>query len=173
MFSDPVKNVKALGLREDSIVADLGAGTGYYSIELAKILERGRVYAVDVQKDFLDRIKNHARDLNIKNLECIWGDLEKKEGTKIKTGLLDAVVISNVFLQISHREIFVEEVRRILKDQGKILLVDWSHTSPLISKNHKIVPKNEVRKFFENNGFVCEREIDAGEHHYGIIFSKK
>ena len=53
MFTDPVKNLKAFGLREDSIVADLGAGTGYYSVAAGALVPRGKVYAVELQKDFL------------------------------------------------------------------------------------------------------------------------
>ena len=62
MFSDPVKNLKALGLREDNIVADLGAGTGYYSVAAGILVPRGKVYAVEVVKDFLDTIKNKIKE---------------------------------------------------------------------------------------------------------------
>ena len=62
MFSDPIKNLKAFGLRESDIVVDLGAGTGFYSIAAAKMTPRGKVYAVDVEKDYLQTIKDKGKD---------------------------------------------------------------------------------------------------------------
>ena len=52
MFADPIKNLKQLGLREDMIVADLGAGTGYYSIAASSLVPKGKVYAIEVIKEY-------------------------------------------------------------------------------------------------------------------------
>ncbi len=57
MFTDPAKNLRSFGLREDMIVADLGAGTGFYSVLAGGMVPMGRVYAVEVQKDYLITIK--------------------------------------------------------------------------------------------------------------------
>ena len=84
MFSDPVKNLKQFGLRENMIVADLGAGTGFYSIAAAKMVPNGKVYSIEIQKDYINTIRNKAAELNLENLECLWGNLEEKGGSKIK-----------------------------------------------------------------------------------------
>ena len=60
MFSDPIKNLNQLRIRENMIVADLGAGTGFYSIAAAQIVPNGKVYAIEIQKDFLNTIRNKA-----------------------------------------------------------------------------------------------------------------
>jgi precorrin-6B methylase 2 len=86
MFTDPLKNLKALGLREDNIVADLGAGTGYYTLAAGAIVSRGKVYAIEVQKDFLETIKGKAEEAHLNNVEIIWGNVEKIGGTKIGDG---------------------------------------------------------------------------------------
>ena len=52
MFTDPVKNLKLFGLAEDMIVADLGAGTGFYTLAAARMTPQGKVYAIEIQKDF-------------------------------------------------------------------------------------------------------------------------
>jgi len=173
MFTDPVKNLKAFGLRENMVVADLGAGTGYYTIPLAKIVSKGKVYAIEVQKDFLTTVKNKAIEAHLDNLECLWGDVEKIGGTKLKDGILDAVLVSNIFFQIENKDKFIEEIKRILKFGGKLLLIDWLPTGSVIGVGFdKIISKDEVQEMFKNKGFVWERDIDAGLHNYGIIFVK-
>ena len=173
MFTDPVKNLKAFGIKENMIVADLGAGTGAYAIPVAEMVPNGKVYAVEVQKDFLTTIRNKATEAHLNNIECLWGDIEKVGGTKLKDKIIDAVIASNVLFQVEDRDGFIEEIKRILKPNGKILLIDWSDNSSSIGPSFdKIIPKNKAQEMFEKKGFVVEREIDAGMHHYGIIFSK-
>src|ERR1035437_1056624 len=114
MFTDPVKNLKQFGLREDMIVADLGAGTGFYSIAAAQIVGRGKVYAIEVIKDYIVTIKNKAKELRLNNIECFWGDVEKIGGTKIRDGIVDAVIASNILFQVEDRDKFIAEIKRIL-----------------------------------------------------------
>ena len=170
MFSDPVKNLKALGLREDNIIADLGAGTGYYSIAAGELVPRGKVYAVELQKDFLTTIKNKVIEARLNNVEIIWGNVEKIGGTKIADITADVVIASNVLFQVEDKDKFIEEIKRILKPKGRVLLIDWS--KPSILQIAAIVYKDKARSLFEGKGFMLEREIDAGEHHYGMILIK-
>jgi len=173
MFTDPIKNLKQFGIREDMIVADLGAGTGFYSIALAYMVPNGKVYAIEIQKDFLTTIKNKIKEANLKNIECFWGNVEKIGGTKIKDEVVDAVVISNVLFQIENKEKFIEEVKRILKPGGKVLIIDWSDDSSLIGSNSKfIISKDKILNMFEAKGFIYDRDINAGYHHYGMILNK-
>ncbi|MFA6257547.1 MAG: class I SAM-dependent methyltransferase [Candidatus Paceibacterota bacterium] len=171
MFTNPVKNLKAFGLREDSIVADLGAGTGYYSVALGELVPKGKVYAVELQKDFLDTIKRKISELHLDNVEIILGDVEKLGGTKIGDGIADAVIASNILFQVENKEKFIEEIKRILKPKGKILLIDWSESS--IMSGTTIISKDKSLEMFQKKGFVVDREIDAGEHHYGMILIKE
>ncbi|OGI64805.1 hypothetical protein A3H53_00980 [Candidatus Nomurabacteria bacterium RIFCSPLOWO2_02_FULL_40_10] len=170
MFTDPVKNLKALGLREDAIVADLGAGTGFYSIAAGKLVPQGKVYAIEVVKDFLETIKNKVKEAHLRNVEIIWGNIEKLGGTKIGDGVVDTVIASNVLFQVEDKKNFILEVKRILKKGGSALLVDWSESSVMGAKI--IIPRERAREMFEAEGFVFDREIDAGAHHYGMILNK-
>jgi len=165
MFTDPVKNLKAFGLREDNIVADLGAGTGFYSLAAGEIVARGKVYAVELQKDYLTTIINKVADLGLKNVEVIWGNVEKIGGTKIGDNVVDAVIASNILFQVVDKDKFILEIKRILKPEGKVLLIDWSESS--IMKTTNIIPKSKARMLFEQKGFTFERE-----HHYGMILVK-
>ncbi|MCX6747961.1 MAG: class I SAM-dependent methyltransferase [Candidatus Nomurabacteria bacterium] len=174
MFTDPVKNLKLLGLEETMIVADLGAGTGYYSIPAAKIVKNGKVYAIEVQKDFLKTIINKAHDAKLENLECIWGDVEKIGGTKIGDSIVDAAIVSNVFCLIEDKDKLLQEAKRILKNKGRVLIVEINEDSALVAKSKSIcISKNNIRTLFEKEGFIHDKDIDAGHHHYGMIFIKQ
>ena len=170
MFTNPLKNLKALGLREDDVVADLGAGTGYYAVLAGALVPKGKVYAVELQKDFLETIKVHVRDAHLNNVEIIWGNVEKIDGTKIEDNTIDVAIASNILSQVENKNDFILEIKRILKPKGRVLLVDWSEESFLYKAF--IIPKNKAKEMFEEKGFVFEREIDAGDHHYGIILIK-
>ncbi len=174
MFTDPVKNLKTLDLREDMIIADLGAGTGYYTITVAKMVPKGKVYALEIQKDFLTTIINKAKEEHLNNIECFWGNIEKIGGTKIKDKIIDAVIASNILFQVEDKDKFIEEAKRILKPQGQLLLIDWSDNASAIGPSiDKIISKSKAREMLEKKGFVWQRDIDTGIHHYGIIFKNK
>lgn len=167
MFTDPLKNLKAFELKDNYIVADLGAGTGFYSIAAGSLIPKGKVYAVEVQKDFLDTIKNKVKDANLSNVEIIWGNVEKLGGTKIGDGIVDAAIASNILFQVEDKDKFIQEIKRILKPKGRVLLIDWSEDSIMGKK--AAIPKNKAREIFEKEGFVLEREINTGDQHYGMI----
>lgn len=174
MFADPIKNLKAFGLRENNIVADLGAGMGYYSVSAGSMVPLGKVYAVEVVKDFLDTIKNKIKEARLNNVEIVWGNIEKRGGTHLGDGIVDAVIASNVLFQLEDKDNFIEEIKRILKPGGRVLLIDWSTDSDVpavVLKN--AVPKNKARDMFEQKSFIWVNDIDAGTHHYGMIFVRK
>jgi len=174
MFTDPVKNLKAFDLRENMIVADLGAGSGFYTIPAAKMVPLGKVYAIEIQKDFLTTISNRVKEAYLNNVECLLGDVEKNGGTKLKDKIVDAVIVSNILFQVTNKNSFIDEIKRILKPGGKMLLIDWSDGSSSIGASfNKVIPKNVAREMFEKSGFIWQRDIDAGAHHYGIILINK
>lgn len=174
MFTDPVKNLKVFGLQEGMIVADLGAGTGFYSIAAGHMVGDGKVYAIEVQKDFLTTVKNKALDEGLTNVECLWGNVEKAGGTKIGDGIVDRVIASNILFQVENKDRFITEVSRILKKGGKVLVIDWSdNDTPLGPSKETIIPESRARELFKQKGFTFERDIDAGAHHYGMILEKQ
>ena len=170
-FTNPEENIKALGVHEGMSIADLGAGIGSYTIPLAeKVGESGRVYAVEVQKDFLTNIKNEATNRGLKNVELLWGNIEKLGGTKIKDNAVDVVVISNVLFLAEDKQGLLREARRILKPEGKLLLVDWSDSfNSLGPSPQMVVTKESARTMCEAEGFIVKNEIPTGGHHYGFI----
>ena len=175
MFSDPEKNVEQFSLGKGNYVADFGSGPGFYSFAAAEAVgDTGKVYAVDVQKDLLQKLKNEARNVrHLMNVEVVWADLEHLGGTRLRESSLDAVIASNVFFQFEDKNGPCLEIKRILKKGGRVLLIDWSSSfGGMGPQQSEVFSKTDAIKLFTKNGFIEDREIVVGTEHYGIIFRK-
>lgn len=173
-FSDPTKNIEVFDLEPGMKVADVGAGSGHYTLAAAKaVTNGGKIYAIDIQKDLLAKIKSAAEAEHLSNVEVLWGDAEKQGGTGLREGFVDAAIVSNLLFQIQDRHNFALEVKRILKSNGRLLVVEWEDSFGGMGPAAKdVVTSRTARELFETEGFVLEREFSAGSHHYGIIFRK-
>lgn len=173
-FSNPKSNLEQFGLQKGHIVADLGAGSGFYSIEAAKLVAPGgKVYAVDIQKDLLARLKAEAIRMKVYGIEVMSGDLEALGGSRLREGAVDRVIISNILFQIENKKNLAAEIKRILKPGGLVLVIDWTasfgHMGP---HPDQVLYKDACMKLFREAGFTYVREIEAGDQHYGMIFRK-
>jgi ubiquinone/menaquinone biosynthesis C-methylase UbiE len=130
------------------------------------------VYAVDVQKDLLDKVKNGASLAGIKNIETVWGNAEKIGGTKLREGISDRTILSNVLFQIevADRDNLALELKRITRPGGKLMVIDWAAGSALGPQT--LVPAMIAEALFAKAGFILEDNFDAGDHHYGLIFRR-
>lgn len=173
-FSNPEKNVEQFAMRLGSSVADFGSGSGHYALSLVKAVgEKGKVYAIDIQKDLLSRLKNEANQLGFFNVEVIWGDLEKERGSKLADSCIDAVLISNLLFQVTDKGSIAREAHRILRKEGKLMVIDWIESFGGIGPHpDQVFNKDSAKELFKSSGFIFDHEIMAGEHHYGLIFRK-
>lgn len=175
MFSDPEQNIQQFELRKGDHVADFGSGVGYYSFAAAEAVgENGKVYSIDVQKDLLQKLNNEAKKTrHLTNIEIIWADLDNLGGTRLREKSIDAVIAANIFFQLEDKNNACLEIKRILKDGGRVLFIDWlTQINPDSQKNASF-SKEEVIELFTRKGFVVERDVNAGIKHYGLIFVKK
>ena len=173
MFTNPDQNILYLGLKEGMRVADFGAGSGFYSkAASARVGYSGKVYAIEVQKEFVKKLESDLKSWGISNVDCIWGDIEKKNGTKISDHSIDAVIVSNVLFQAEDKLGLIDEVKRVLKNGGEVLLIDWSDSANIMApKKDHLVSSFVAKELFEKRGFKFVRDIPINEHHYGIIFN--
>lgn len=172
-FSNPQENVLQLGLREGMKVADLGSGSGHYAAAAGAIVgPEGRVYAVDIIEDVLKHVKDHAESKGVRNVETLWGNFEKLGGTKLREASVDAVILSNTLFQLDHREGAIDEIKRILKSGGRLLVIDWAGAyggmGPL---PHRVVSEHLAEELFIGAGFHKVKDFRAGPHHYSIVFT--
>lgn len=173
MFSNPQVIVGQLGLLPGMQIADLGAGSGHYTLAAAPLIGGGHVHAVDVQKDLLDKLLAEARHRGLVNVDILWGDLEKLGGTHLKDHSVDYVFVANILFQIEDKGTFVKEVSRITKVGGKVLVVDWADSFGGAGPHaDTVVTEPMARQLFEKAGFTEDGFLSVGSHHYGLIFKK-
>lgn len=174
MFANPESNVRLFGLTPNMHVADLGAGSGAYTTALAEILTSGKVYAVEVQKELLTRIKSEAEKKHLTNIEVVWGDIERAGGTKLGNNSMDGALSSNVLFQVEDKKGFLHEIHRILKPGGMLFLIDWADSyGNLGPSSEAVMSKDKAREFVEGNNFTYSSDFNPGTHHYGMIFKRK
>jgi len=162
-------------IKERMKVADLGCGTtGHFVFPASKIVgTRGIVYAVDILKPSLESIARRAKQENIKNILTVWSDLEIYQATKIETESLDVGLLINTLFHSQKRAEIIRESTRMLKKGGRLLVVEWEDTSsPFGPPPEKRVKIEALKRVAEKLGLKEEEEFNAGEYHYGVLFTK-
>lgn len=168
-FLDPENILSKIYLREDMSACDLGCGSGGWALPLAKKLAKGRVFAVDILQEPLSSLEEKLRQERLFNVSIMLADAEK--GVKIIEDSIDFVLLTNILFQAKESGKILKETKRILKQGGKALVVDWKPESPIGPKQGRVA-KEEVIKMAIKTGFDPEKEIEAGKYHWAILLTK-
>ncbi len=173
-FVEPDKVVGHFHLRPGDIVADFGAGSGYFLKALAAAVESsGRIYACEIQKSLVEKLGEIARKEQLNNIDTLWCDLEVLQGSKLESEVLDAAILINTLFQMDDKAIALQEISRTLRSGGKLFVVDWSESfNGLGPQPGHVFDESATKALAESAGFVYERSYDAGDHHYGLAFRK-
>lgn len=159
-----------MGLRSDMTAADFGSGSGGWTIPLAKKLDDGEVFAIDIQEEPLSALEGRARMEGLSNIRKVVADVEARI-RELKESSCDLVLITDLLFQVENKKAVFEEAKRVLKSGGKILVVEWTPEASLGPKEGR-VSQEEVKEIAKNLGFQLEREFKAGDYHYGLVFTK-
>ena len=168
-FLNPSEVLKKLELRENMIVADFGCGSGGWAIPLAKILEEGKIYAIDILEEPLSALRARVKIEKLFNIETRKSDVEK--GTTLMSDSCDLVLMSNLLFECENKKQVLEEGKRVLKKGGKILVVDWIKDNPL-TPEIEWVDFEEIKKIAQDLNLKLEKEFEAGIYHWGLILVK-
>jgi ubiquinone/menaquinone biosynthesis C-methylase UbiE len=172
-FANPSQIVEHLYIEPGMVVADLGAGAGFYTVLLAdKVGDEGKVYAIDIQADLLTKAKS-LDNVTRTNIEFLHGDLEEEKGTHLAADTIDLAVMVNVLFQLEDRAAGLAEAFRILHRGGQLFLSDWTDSfGGLGPQEEYVVDAQQGRELAESVGFAFEKELSVGDHHWGAIFIK-
>lgn len=169
-FLNPTAVLGQLNLRADMVAAEFGSGSGGFTVPLAKKLDEGLVYAIDILSEPLSALKSRLRLEGIKNVRIIRSNLEKVRGSTLSDESVDLVVIPNVLFQAENKDSIIIEAKRVLKSGGALAVIDWN--SDAIRGPEERVSKTEVLHMAEENSLKFKNEIDSGKYHYGMVFQK-
>ena len=174
-FLDPEQVLSHLELKQELIAAEFGSGSGNFSLALAKRVPEGKVYALDIREEPLSALKSRAKQEGLGNIETIRCDLEQAGGSTLANDYLDLVLIPNTLFQVEDREAVLKEATRVLKDGGKLLIIDWKKESVLGPKPVKLrITDQEIKKIASKLGLEVEKDFSAGNFHWGsiLVFKK-
>lgn len=169
---NPTKAVALLGLEKGMTVCDLGAGTGYYAVRMAKVVgESGKVYAVDLQPRMLERLRKRLESAGIKNVQPVLG---AEAETKLPPASQDLVLLVDVYHEFSKPQEMLRSIRASLKDDGRLVLLEYRKENPEIPirLEHKM-SLAEVKAELEPEGFRIEKVLDALPWQHMIFLRKK
>lgn len=169
---DPYLLFQKVQLRPGMHVADLGCGrTGHVVFPAAPILgDRGIMYAVDIMKDVLEAVKKRAAMTNLLQVHTIWADVERVGHTAIPEKSLDVVFLVNTLVHTPDIPAVLSESARLLKEKGRILVVDWSNsTLPLSPPKDRLIDFATVAQWSAEHGFVVQEEFDVGQYNHGMV----
>lgn len=168
MFLSPIQIIESLALRKGDIVADFGCGSGAYVFAASSLLgDRGKVYAVDIHKQILEKIDKEAEKRNIVNIDTILANVEDK--VPVESYSCDIVILSNILSELDNIDNAIQEAKRILKPDGVILIVDWKKTEHNLSlKRHAILEEEVITAVLAKHDLHIKKHFPAGNYHYAF-----
>lgn len=168
----PAKAIQALDLRPGMTVADVGAGSGYYTIRIARqVGERGRVFATDVQRGMLDLIERRVRAERLENVETVLGT---PEDPALPAQSIDLALMVDVYHELQSPQTFMRRLRETLKPDGRLVLLEFRKEDPLvpIRLEHKMTV-DEARRELTADGYAFEKNIDVLPWQHMLVFKAR
>lgn len=161
-------------LKEGSIVADFGCGSGYFPISIAKAVgEGGRVIAIDVLPSALELVEGRARNDNLHSIETRRANLEVPGSSGLENNSVDMVLLANILHQSYKKSDIIQEAVRVLKQGGKLAIIEYHPESRGVGPRQELrLPKNLARRLAESEHLKIIKEFEAGSYHYGLVFAK-
>ena len=164
--------VKSLPVKPGEVIADIGAGTGYFTRQLApKVGPKGKVFAVDVQPEMIALLTNRMAALNISNVQAFLGTTTDP---KLPPASVDWVLMVDVYHEFSHPHEMMQAICKSLKPSGKVVFVEFRGEDPEvpIKPLHKMT-EAQVRKEMSVQTLEWRETISVLPRQHIIIFQKK
>jgi ubiquinone/menaquinone biosynthesis C-methylase UbiE len=169
-YQKPDEVLKALALREGETVADIGSGSGYFTVRFARAVgATGRVYAVDISPDMIRHLNHRLRDENIRNVVPILSD---PDDPLLPDASVDRFVVVDTWHHIDDRAKYLALMRRMLKPGGQVVHIDFQKRDlpfgpPLGMK----IAREDLIKEMEQAGFALTAEHTFLPYQYFLVFA--
>ena len=165
----PSKAIRALGIKPGQVVADVGAGSGYYTVRLAKqVGPNGQVYATDVQPEMIVHLQRRLERERIENVELVQST---EVNPRLPEGRFDLILMVDVYHELSRPQEVLRKLRTALKPDGRLVLIEFRKESSWvpIREEHKMSVK-EARVELEAEGYRFDQVIDVLPWQHILVF---
>ena len=174
VFDDPARDVwqkpdqviSSLKLQHTDKIADIGAGTGYFSVRLAKVVPEGDVYAADTETDMVKYLHQLAKGKALANLIPINA---KPNDPKLPQKV-NLVLIVDTFHHIDSRVEYLKHLKRYLLPESRLIVIDFNQSSKIGPPPHHRLPKENVIQELNLAGYSLVEDLDFLPNQYFLIF---
>lgn len=162
--------ISKLPVTNKSVVADISAGTGYYTFKIYGMVPKGKVYAEEIQDDAVTYLKNKAGQLNASNVIVLKG---KEQSPELPLNSIDLALMVDVYHELSFPHEMLQSIRKSLKPKGKLLLLEYRAEDPKIDIKplHKMSVK-QVNKELATNGFHLVQDGEFLPIQHFLLYEK-
>ncbi len=156
----PSKALAALELKPGMVVADIGAGSGYYTSRISKLVgATGKVYATDIQPGMIELLNRRIQSEGLANVTPILGGMDDP---KLPPNSIDLAIMVDVYHELQTPQVFLQKLREVFKPGGRLVLVEFRKEDarvPILEVHKMSVA--EVKTELEAEGFVLDKVIDV------------
>ena len=175
VFDDPSRDawqkphevIQALALKPQAIVADIGAGTGYFSMRLAHMLPGGKVYAVDIEPDMVKYLAERAEREQLPNVRALRG---RPDDANLPEPV-DLALLVDVYHHIEHRRAYFDNLKPVLKAGGRVAIIDFREDSPDGPPPAERIAPAQVKAEMSEAGYRLAEERGFLPNQYFLVFS--
>lgn len=173
-FDDPKRDewqkphavIQALELKPDSVIADIGSGTGYFTVRLAHFVPQGRVYGVDTEPDMVKYLADRAKREGLNNVTSVAGKTASPElPTKV-----DLILMVDVFHHITDRDQYFRKLKASLKPGGRVAIIDFNEAATMGPPPAERIPADRVKAQLRQAGYALAAEHGVLPNQYFLIF---
>ena len=168
----PSKAIDALQLKPGMVVADIGAGSGYYTSRMARrVGPDGRVYATDIQQGMIDLLDRRIRSEGLANVTSVLGGMDDP---KLPANSIDLAIMVDVYHELQEPQVFLQRLKPAFRPGGRLVLLEFRKEDPKVPilEVHKMSVA-EVKQELEAEGFVLDRVIDVLPWQHIIVLRVK
>jgi len=171
-YQKPHEVIHALGLKPGEIVADIGAGSGYFTFHLARhVGAKGKVYAVDVSPDMIRHVNRRIRETKASNVVSILADADDP---LLPDQSVNRFFICDVWHHVENQTKYLSLMKKMLKPGGEIVLIDFHKKElPFGPPMQMKIAREDMIKQMAANGFGLSKEHTFLPHQYFLVFAPK
>lgn len=164
---DPEKVLKEFGIREGMTVLDVGTGTGFYLPFLSELVgDKGKVFAIDIQEEMLEKAKEKVKEHELKNVEVLKSE---ENSIPLPDASVDFVFMAFSFHELEDPKTFVEELKRVAKPFSYLAVIEWKKEErDKGPPPEEVLSEWEIGLILDDTGVRVGRVIEIGKYCFGV-----